>query len=297
MSTGVFVLGLVTVLMWGASGYWAGVAGRRIGARRTTCATQLTNVAVILPLALIRHDHWTMHSLGWGLLSSVFGACGFMSAYSAVQSGRIGVTGKLKSGVMALVPISVGLVTGPRPDGIKLVGIALVLSSIVLLVLPARVRDDEVGEPVVALPDGAFALTRSGERRANRLSLLSGALFGIGVIALGQTTDADGLVPLVSYRVAIAGVAYVVLRAQRERLSLDAAGWRLGLVVGVLSAIGDVTFLLALQSGALSIVPAMVALGPAVTAVLARFLAQERMRPAQFYGIAVGVTGLVLLKV
>jgi drug/metabolite transporter (DMT)-like permease len=62
------------------------------------------------------------------------------------------------------------------------------------------------------------------------------------------------------------------------------------------SGVGDTAWIVALQRGELSIVPALVAMHPAVTALCARVFASERIRAFQVAGIVLGLTGIAIIK-
>lgn len=96
------------------------------------------------------------------------------------------------------------------------------------------------------------------------------------------------------------GVATVVVGLAALALSERAAEWSpSGLAVAAISgtcgAIGMVTFYLALNSGKASSVVPVIGVYPAIVAVLAAGLLAERLTATQAVGVALAVTGVMLV--
>jgi drug/metabolite transporter (DMT)-like permease len=180
--------------------------------------------------------------------------------------------------------------------------VILILVSITMLSwLPANDEPPVTPATDITTADNARlvappASERKTLRRSRNLALFSGLVFGVGVLAMGKTSAADGVVPLVSYRVGIAACLLALLLADSGGLRISLRNWRVLLLSGALAASGDAAFIIALQRGPLSIVPAIVALNPGVTAVLARYLTNEKLKRVQVVGIAIGLCGLAVVK-
>jgi drug/metabolite transporter (DMT)-like permease len=67
------------------------------------------------------------------------------------------------------------------------------------------------------------------------------------------------------------------------------------LAVGAADVAANGLYALASRSGLLSVVSVLGSLYPVATALLARFLDDERLRPVQLVGVAVALVGVVLI--
>jgi drug/metabolite transporter (DMT)-like permease len=195
---------------------------------------------------------------------------GTVFLYRGLSSGRMGVVAPVSAVGAVLVPVAVGLLTGERPAGLVWVGIAAALPGI-WLVAREPTAEDVAGE------------------RPTRSGVLDGVLAGLGFgslfAALAQIPEEAGFLPLALNQVvaaaAIVAVA-AVLRAAwvpRERAAL------LGVVPGALGALATAAFLLATQSGFLTVTAVLASLYPAFTVVLAATVLREHIHRAQGWGL------------
>jgi len=290
MAIEVILLSVFAALTWGISSFVAGSTSRRLGAQQTAFATQITNLVVIAPLALLLPGRWSPGSAAWGALAALGGAVGFVAIYRAMALGSMGVAVKLQSGLIALVPFVIGVGTGDRPSVGAIGGVGLILLSVTMLAFAPNAKQANEVHAAGSPSEG------SSRHRASQLALLSGLCFGVAILPMAQTSTQEGLVPLVSYRIGIVLVLYVLLRSRSGRPQLSRREWGPLAAAGTLSAVGDAAFLTALQMGPLSIVPAITALSPGVTAVLARCLGRDKIRPIQACGIVVGLIGLIVMN-
>jgi drug/metabolite transporter (DMT)-like permease len=275
-------LGLFAATFWGVANYFGGVVGRQVGAQRGALATQISVFAVLLPLSFLIPHTWSGSVLGWGVLASFGGIVGFVAMYAGMNTGSMGVVTKLISGAMILVPFGIGLAQGERPSALVLLGVSLVLVSIFVLSLQPKTRSEKHTHT---------------DRRAVALGLLSGIGFGFATAAQGQTEVGDGSVVLLAYRAMIALMLLGGLLAMRESLRFPRSSWKGIGLSGLFSGIGDTAWIVALQRGDLSVVPALVAMHPAVTALAARFFGAERIRAVQVAGIVIGLSDIAMIKI
>lgn len=281
VQTSILALGVLAAILWSFSSYTAGRSSRQVGAHRTALATQLTDLVFLLPWAFILHAQWRAAAIGWGALSAVAGSVSFLAMYSATAIGPLAIAEKLRAGLMTVVPFVAGLLLGERPGVGPSAGVILIVLSVVLIMQQPEHLDEEVARR---------------ERHAVRLALVAGVAMGLAITATGQTKPEDGVTPLVVYRVGIAILLVSLLVIRRQKLDLKREHWNPLIISGFCGATGEVAWITALQHGPLSVVPAIVAVQPGITALLARFLANERLRRMQIGGIVVGIVGLVAMK-
>ena len=130
-------------------------------------------------------------------------------------------------------------------------------------------------------------------------SMLAGSGFAAFFIVIDAAQDQTAPWPLVGARIAsvLLTLALLALRGG-PRLPLRMEGVT-GLIVatGVFDMAANVAFLLAVNTGLLSLVSVLAALYPATTVVLARVVLSERMSRTQVLGMfgAVGSVALIAL--
>jgi drug/metabolite transporter (DMT)-like permease len=272
------LLALAAALSYGVSDFVGGLASRREPALRVLLLSYPVGVvlmAVLLPLVPGRLDAAT---LAWAGAAGLAGAAGVVLLYLGLAAGPMGVVAPLTAVASAVVPVTVGIGLGERPPPVAYAGVALALLAVVLV---SRGPGGAVDGPVTA--------------RAVAIALLAGVGFGCYFVLLAGAPDTSGGWPLLVSRlasaVAVAGLAVAAGHAGR----LAPGVGRFAVVAGALDALANLTYLLAVRQGLLSLVPVLVALYPAATILLARVVLGERTGRAQRVGLAVAAGSVALI--
>jgi drug/metabolite transporter (DMT)-like permease len=274
-------LALASAAMYGLSDFFGGVLARRTSVWPLAIMTQVTAMVLIGSGALIGGDRPTGTDWAWGALAGIGTGTGTSFLYRGLATGRMGVVAPLSAVGAALLPVIVGIVTDERPPLLTWAGIALALPAIWLVSSGA--------EPV----DVGGERRRLGEGVAD--GLLAGLGFGLMFSALGQVPDTAGLGPLalaeVTSIVAVIGLAVGMRQPwlPRERGSLG------GIWVGVLAAGATVLFLLATQSGLLTVASVLASLYPAFTVLLAATVLREPIHRGQAIGLVMAMVAVALV--
>ena len=179
----------------------------------------------------------------------------------------------------AAIPVVVGFAIGERPGVLALVGIPLALVAVALV-------SDVLG------PDH-----RRAPARVVALGALGGAMFGLILVFLHQTSDGSGVWPVLIMR--FVSTPYMALLIMRNRPTF--ADVRANKVTvfgsGILDSLANWFYVLAVRHGLLSVVSVIVTLYPASTMVLATTVDKERIHRSQAVGIALAAVALVLIAV
>jgi drug/metabolite transporter (DMT)-like permease len=180
----------------------------------------------------------------------------------------------------AAIPVVWGLAFGEQLSPLHVLGILTGLGAIVL---------------VSRIPGGSIAVPRGLVLE----SMLAGAGFAAFFIVIDAAQDQTAPWPLVGARIASVLLALGLL-ALRGGLRLPTRREGVsGLIVatGVFDMAANVAFLLAVNTGLLSLVSVLAALYPATTVVLARVVLSERMSRSQVVGMfgAIGSVALIAL--
>jgi transporter family protein len=105
--------------------------------------------------------------------------------------------------------------------------------------------------------------------------------------------------PAMQYLFNIGGipVGILFLAKRRFRIEKNPGGIALGLLIGVLSAVGQLALFAAYRGGAnTSVVTVITSLYPVVTVLLAFFLLRERLNKWQFIGLLFAIASFVLFS-
>ncbi len=259
-------LALAAALLYGLSDFVGGVAARRTSAWPVAFMCSLSSLACSALIALTAPADPTTADLLWGAAGGVGAGLGGGFLYRGLAAGRMGVVAPVSAVGAAVLPVVVAVTTGERPDLLVWLGIAAAGPGIWLVS-----REPSDGGLAAGLADG----------------VLAGLGFGLLFAALGQVPEGAGYWPLAVAQVAalLAVVAMaLVLRVQwRPTARSDVSG---GLLAGALASAAVFSFLLATQSGLLTVAAVLTSLYPAFTILLAALVLRERIHRAQAAGLA-----------
>ncbi|MBA3719468.1 MAG: DMT family transporter [Nocardioidaceae bacterium] len=276
----VVALSLGCALAYGLSDFIGGLLARRVSAWTVAVAAQTMATLLTLGLALATGGDATGADFAWSALAGLGSGAGAGFLYRGLSAANMTVVAPVSALLAALLPVVVGVVTGDRPSTVTWAGVLFALPAIWLV---SQVADD-------ADPD---------RRRSHRGGLVDGVLAGLGFgvlfAALGQVPDEAGFGPLVLTQamavLATAGLA-AVLRAPwvpRDRTALQASA------VGVLGFAATAMFLLATQTGLLTVAAVLSSLYPATTVLLAAVVLGERIGRVQAVGLVLAGLAVVLV--
>jgi drug/metabolite transporter (DMT)-like permease len=260
------LLSLAAAVAYGLSDFVGGLAARRTSAWPVAFVGTTVAFVGAVGLALLTEGSPTRADLGWGALAGVGSGVGGAFLYRGLAAGRMGVVAPISAVGAALLPVCVGIATGERPALFVWGGIAAAVPGIWL---------------VSQEPGG------SGDLAAGILDgVLAGVGFGLLFAAMGQVPEAAGFAPLaVAQGVGAVAVA-LTAAALGARWVPDHPSQAWGAVAGVLSTMAAAAFLLATQSGLLTIASVVTSLYPAVTIALAAAFLRERVHAPQALGLA-----------
>jgi drug/metabolite transporter (DMT)-like permease len=272
------VLGLAAALVYGAADFAGGIASKRTPAFAVVVWSQLAGLVVLaVALPLIGTPVPSSRDLALGAVAGVAGGTGVAFLYRGLAIGRMAVVAPITAVGAACLPVAVGLATGERPGLLALGGVVIALVAVVA---------------VSAAPDG----TRASGRPGLAEGVVAGLAFGCFFIVLSAIDEAAGMWPLLPARTSIlvigaaAALTRTPLRVAREHAPMVA-------LAGVLDMGANVLYLLAAQTGLLSLVAVLVSLYPASTVLLARLVLGERLARLQVAGVALAITGAGLIAV
>lgn len=262
----------------GAGDFSGGTATRRDVPHPVAALSFLVGAFALLALTPFFGGSPEATDMTWGAVSGVGGMIGVFTLYRGFSSAPMGLVSPIAALVAAMVPVVGGLVLGEALGEWGTLGLSVGLVAVVLVsITPA-----------------------SGIDRGARLSgvahgLVTGVGFGIQLLALALVGDDAGLLPVVASRTVgfcLLG-GYLVL-AGRRLLPLPGAR-PITVTAGVLTALGNLLYYLAVGLGPIAITTAVYALFPVSTVVMARLVHHERLSARQMVGVGLAIAAASIL--
>ncbi|MBO8141158.1 MAG: EamA family transporter [Firmicutes bacterium] len=290
------VFALVTALAYGTGDFLAGFASRRAHPLAVAFLAQLAAVASLAVAVTAWGVKPSPAAIGWGSAAGAVMAVAFGVYLRGMAAGQIGVVATMAAVWSAVVPFSIGLALGERPSLPAMAGAIAVLLSVPLM--SALHRGPQMDAPSRTETEDSGRSKRSNRRllRPGLIEgLLAGVLYGTSFLLFDLAGSGGALWPVLAASATSGILLGTRLAATRPMLSAAAQEWAAAGVTGVLHSLATVSFILASQSGMLSLAAVVAALAPAPTIVLARFFLNEMMRPAQIAGAVLALFGIALI--
>jgi drug/metabolite transporter (DMT)-like permease len=290
------LLAATSAVVWGTADYAGGRATRRWDSLRVAVASKLLSLPVLAVYLAIVPARPVPGTIAWGLAGGVVGMAALIIFYRALSAGAMAVVAPVSAVTTAVLPLAFGLLTGERPGGWALAGVACAVLAIGLVSLAPTAPGEDATPVTAALVGWALA---------------AGAGFGLFFVLLDRGDLAAGgdagLWPVAAAQIGALATGAALLawtrsrpRAERAPTLWPARAERAPLlwlvaVVGVLDMTANVIYLVAVRDGMLSIVAPLSALYPVSTVLLALLLDRERVRPVQVAGLGLAVAALVMV--
>jgi drug/metabolite transporter (DMT)-like permease len=289
MPVAVISLGLLSALSWGIGDFGGGLVSRRVPVAGVLVLSQLAGAVLSIATAVaLREPFPGPADVGWALASSSLGSVGLACLYIGLARGRMGVVAPVTGVLVAAIPAIAGIaLQGLLPTAV-LAGIALAISSIVVV---SRVGDAGDGRPsglrwgvAAGLALGVVALTLS------RIS--PGLVFGpLTLMRLGEAAIIGLIVAIAATHPAGLGGRLPAAVAWR----IPRRAWPVVAAIGACDTLGTAFYIAATQAGPLAVAGVLSALYPVTTVILAVTLLRERLARWHLAGVLMAGCAIVLI--
>ena len=199
------------------------------------------------------------------------GSAGAMGAfcivifYLALSCGPISIVAPVLA-ASACIPVIYGLVTGERPSGLQLTGLALTLTGVIL---------------VSIVHDSA---NHARGRRGIGFAVIAAVLLGSLLVVFSRASAVDPYwAPLVLRVFSLATVAIFAL-VRRVSVRVERRGGLVIAFIGILDMVANLAYSVATTLQLLAIVAVLSSLFPVVTVALARFHLESESRACRGRG-------------
>jgi drug/metabolite transporter (DMT)-like permease len=269
-------LALAAAVSWGIGDFLGGLKSRTLRPIAVLIVAQPIGGALLGIWVAIRGESPPGAHVFWASLAAIFGTIGLIAFYRGMAAGMLSIVAPI-AGAGAAIPVVWGLARGDNPTGYQELGFVVALVGVVLASLERR-------------PEAARLAAGVG------WAAIAMVAFGGYYIPMHAASQGDFLWPAFVFRLtstALVATAWLALRppnARRADLPALAA-------IGVLDTGGNVFFAAASENGLVSVVSILASLYPVVTVLLARAVLHERVHRSQELGIALALSGVVLISV
>lgn len=271
------LLAISASLLWGSADFGGGLLSRRRPALAVTVVSQAFALLALCALAT-GQAAWARPGgyLPYGVIAGLLGSIGLTALYRALAVGPMGLVAAVAA-TAVLLPVTVGISTGERPGAVRYGGMALAVAGVVL-----------AGGP-------EFRTGQRLHRTTMLLALLAAVCIGGYYQTMAGTAQQNLPMVLVTQRLTnlVFGSALLLTTGTTPRVSrreLPTLAF-----VGLADVTANASYALATRTGLVAVVAVLSSLYPLVTALLARGLLGERLRPIQQLGAVAALTGAVLL--
>lgn len=275
------VLALLSSLLWGTSDFLGGTASRRLPPYLVVGWADVLVVLGLTGVALGLGDvHFSGPLIGWSAGAGLIGLVGIGAFYQALADGAMGVVAPV-AGLGVAVPIAVGIAEGDHPSGAQIAGMILAVAAIALVSSSGASADKTERS--------------AGSARIMLLAVLAAASFGTVFVFLDKAEPYGTVATLLVMRLFGLGTLIVAALLIRPSVRITSVDLPFVAAVGAFDVGANACFQLATDTGQLAVVAVLSSLYPAVTAVLARTVHDERLSRAQLVGALLTVAAIVLL--
>jgi drug/metabolite transporter (DMT)-like permease len=276
-------LALLSSLLWGTADFLGGTASRRLGPLRVVLLSQAVALVGLVPLALLLGPDVEARPVVAGIVAGVIGPGALFAFYRALALGTMGVVAPIAA-LGVVVPVGAGLLAGEDPSAGQLAGIALAVAGVVLASGPELRGEGRGGSgPLV-------------------LALLAAVGFGVVFVLLAEGGEDAGTAQVVLVLLTMRLTSVLLLgglllaRGGMRAIAAPRAEVPVLAVIGAFDVGANGTFAVASQSDLVSVVAVLASLYPAITALLAWRLHQERLGRIELAGVGAALAGVVLLS-
>lgn len=280
------VFALLAAAIYGAADFLGGTVAKRASTLAAVVATQGAGLVLLLfATPLMLGAHVTPNDMLFGAIAGLSGSVGVGLLYRGLAMGPMSVVAPVTAVCAVVVPLIAGLLFGERLTPLAAVGVALAITSVVLLgqVASDAERPDE-------LPRSAGHVAQ-----AVRIALGSGVAIGGFFVALGRTEAPAGLWPLAVSRSVSVSVFLLVAFATKQPWRIPSVALPAAIGCGALDMVANGLYLAAVRQGQLSLVATLASLYPASTVLLARYVLGERLGSLQMAGVGAAVVAMALI--
>ena len=264
-------------LAWGVGDFFGPLVSRTLGVLPVLMWAQIGGIAAIAIAVSVRGHGPAGWAVLYGIGAAFGGMLGLFAYYRGMVTGAMSVVAPV-AGVSAVIPVIFGIATGDDPSVPQVAGVAVALAGVGL----ASIEHQE-GRRRVAAGVG--------------LALLAACGFGFYFPWMHAAGKVDFWWASLVFRTTALLLVASVVAGRRIDVRLSRRNVAIACAVGIVDTVGNVCFAASSKHGLVSLTAVLASLYPVLTVLLAASLLRERVAPLQRAGIALTLTGVVLIGI
>lgn len=273
-------LALFSSLLWGAADFLGGNLTKKYKAVAVTAVSQSFGLLFGI-LVVVSTSSWLAPNLNWdgylipGVLAGLLGFGGLIAFYAGLATGRMGVVSPISS-LSVFIPLAIAIFGGEKLTVIQIIGIVTALLGGFCASGP-EIRGGVPAKPLIFATIAAFG-------------------FGGAITLIAKGSQTSALMTMTTMRFTTFVVALILLAKYRTFGGFAKKDLPILVIIGAADFFGNLLLGVATTKGLVSLAVVLGSLFPIVTTLLAFKFLHERLHKVQYLGVALAITGVVVLS-
>ncbi len=273
-------LALFSSLLWGAADFLGGNLTKKYKAVAVTAVSQSFGLLFGI-LVVVSTSSWLAPNLSWdgylipGVLAGLLGFGGLIAFYAGLATGRMGVVSPISS-LSVFIPLAIAIFGGEKLTAIQIIGIVTALLGGFCASGP-EIRGGVPAKPLIFATIAAFG-------------------FGGAITLIAKGSQTSALMTMTTMRFTTFMVALLLLARYRTFGGFTKKDLPILIIIGAADFFGNLLLGVATTKGLVSLAVVLGSLFPIVTTLLAFKFLHERLHKVQYLGVALAITGVVVLS-
>ena len=273
-------LALFSSLLWGGADFLAGNLTKKYKAVAVAAVSQSFGLLCGV-LVILFSSSWLAPNLSWdgylipGVLAGLMGFAGLIAFYAGLATGRMGVVSPISS-LSVLIPLGVAIFGGEKLTTIQIIGICIALLGGFCASGP-EIRGGVSAKPLIFATIAAFG-------------------FGGAITLIAKGSQTSAIMTMTTMRCTTFIVALLLLARFRTFGGFSKKDLPILIIIGAADFFGNLLLGVATTKGLVSLAVVLGSMFPIVTAMLAFKFLHERLHKVQYLGVALAISGVVILS-
>jgi hypothetical protein len=273
-------LALFSSLLWGGADFLAGNLTKKYKAVAVAAVSQSFGLLCGV-LVILFSSSWLAPNLSWdgylipGVLAGLMGFAGLIAFYAGLATGRMGVVSPISS-LSVFIPLGVAIFGGEKLTTIQIIGICVALLGGFCASGP-EIRGGVSAKPLIFATIAAFG-------------------FGGAITLIAKGSQTSAIMTMTTMRCTTFIVALLLLARFRTFGGFSKKDLPILIIIGAADFFGNLLLGVATTKGLVSLAVVLGSMFPIVTAMLAFKFLHERLHKVQYLGVALAISGVVILS-
>jgi drug/metabolite transporter (DMT)-like permease len=271
------VFGLLSAAVWGAGDYTGGISTRKFNSLAVLVVSAFTGLLLLILCTFIWPEPFPKWpAIIWAVLAGITAVLSLGFLYKALSLGNSAIVASISAVIGAALPVFYGILIAGLPNLIKVIGFILAILGIWLVSRASQERKKIIPGSIM-------------------LAVLAGIGFGAFFIVIPLAGPKLTFTPLIICRSTYFAIAFFLLLLQKKEMG-KAAISPLVWFNGFFDITGTALFMLARQYTRFEFAVILTSLYPAVTILLFRIFHKEHISSAQWLGVGLCITAVILIS-